>query len=61
MAKLPEHIATSPMTLACPRCHAIAGKACEAVARGFEVVHVERIAAAAAKDVAAKRKLNTNR
>lgn len=55
MPKLPEHIATSPMTLVCPRCHAVAGRVCEVVDGDLELVHVERLAAAAAKTVEIRR------
>jgi hypothetical protein len=58
MPKLPKHAATSPMTLTCPRCHAVAGKVCEVVAEDLEVVHMERIAAAAAKTVEIRRVTN---
>jgi hypothetical protein len=55
MAKLPEHAATNPMTLACPRCHAAAGRVCDKLPGEFEMVHMERIAAAAAKTVEIRR------
>ena len=55
MAKLPEHIAISPMTLLCPRCSAQPGQACDIFDGEFEMVHVERIKWAAAMDVTAKR------
>jgi hypothetical protein len=51
MTKLPEHIRTSPMVLVCPHCHAVAGQVCGVVAGALELVHVERIAAGAAKTV----------
>jgi hypothetical protein len=45
-----KYIAVSPMTLNCPRCGAIAGQVCEMLHGEVEVVHVERIVAAASKD-----------
>jgi hypothetical protein len=39
------------MALVCPRCYAVAGQVCEVVAGDLELVHVERIEAAAAKTV----------
>jgi hypothetical protein len=60
MAQVPERLAISPMTLVCPRCHAAAGQVCKVVA-GELVVHVERIAATAAKDVAARHRLAKSR
>jgi hypothetical protein len=60
LEKLPPYIAISPVTLACPRCGAAPGRVCEILdGRIFdgkvEVVHVERIKAAAAMDSAAKK------
>jgi hypothetical protein len=52
--ELPERIATNPITLVCPRCHAGAGQVCDVVAGEFEVVHMERIVAAAAETVGAR-------
>lgn len=47
------HVATSPITVACPRCHAEAGDVCEVLLReGLEIVHVERIQIALAIDAA---------
>jgi hypothetical protein len=60
MPKVPEHVAISPITVVCPRCHAVAGRGCEVVAGELEVFHVERIAAAA-KDVAARRRAAKSR
>jgi hypothetical protein len=55
MAKLPEHITISPMTLRCPHCNAEPGEVCEVLPNeGLEIVHVERIEVALALDVAAK-------
>jgi hypothetical protein len=39
----------------------VAGQTCDVLDGCFELVHVERIAAAAAKDVAARRKANPSR
>jgi hypothetical protein len=61
MPKLPERTATNPMTLVCPRCHVVAGQVCDVVAGGFEVVHMERIAAAAAKTVEARHRTPKSR
>jgi hypothetical protein len=56
MAKVPDYIQVSPLTLVCPRCKMKPGKAC---AKPFdddiEVVHIPRIAAAAAMDAKAKK------
>jgi hypothetical protein len=48
MAKFPELIAISPMTLACPQCGVTAGQVCDLFDGEVEVVHVERIKAAIA-------------
>jgi hypothetical protein len=57
MASLPEFVAMNPIMLACPRCKADQGHACETVATDPEPVHLERIAAALKMDVAAKEEL----
>jgi len=57
MAK-PRDLLTSPMTLVCPRCHAVSGQVCEVIAGSLELVHVERIAAAAEKDLEERRRLS---
>jgi hypothetical protein len=57
MATLPEFVAVNPMTLVCPLCKAVAGHSCKTAANDSEPVHLERIAAALKKDVAAKEKL----
>jgi hypothetical protein len=54
LAKLPERVKINPMTLVCPRCHAISRQACNVLAGELDLVHVERIAAAAAKTVEAR-------
>jgi hypothetical protein len=55
MAKLPEYIEVSPLTLACSRCGAKPGMACGKIDDVFDLIHVERIAAAAALDVKARK------
>lgn len=50
----PEYIDVSPMTLTCPRCKAKPGKACLKLKDDIELIHLERIEAAAAMDRAAK-------
>ena len=57
VAKVP-YIPISPVTLVCPQCGAKAGKACM-IESGLELIHVERVRAPAAKDVA-KKKLSEN-
>ena len=60
MAKddMPKHLAISPITLVCELCGAKANKACESSSGGkLELVHVARIKAAAALDLAAKKVL----
>jgi len=47
MAKIPEDLPISPITLACPRCGAKPGQACQGI-DGLEMIHLERIEAAAA-------------
>jgi hypothetical protein len=58
--KPPLSIAISPVTLACPRCGAAPGVVCEIIGGGVEVVHVERIKAAAAMDSAAEKAPETS-
>jgi hypothetical protein len=50
----------NPVTFVCPQCGAKAGKACKTESGGIELIHVERVRAPAAKDVAAKKKLSEN-
>jgi hypothetical protein len=50
MPKIPEVLPTSPMSLVCPFCNAEPGKDCITIAGGFAAIHIQRIAAAAAKD-----------
>jgi len=47
-----KRIAISPITLTCPRCGAGAGQVCELFDGEVELVHVERIKAAAEKQSA---------
>ena len=62
MEELPDHVAIGPISLACPRCTAKPGEACDVlIDKGLEVVHVERIKAALAMDVAAKKRLDRTR
>jgi hypothetical protein len=51
MPTLPDPFATSPISLRCPLCHAVAWQLCQVVAGDLELFHMERIAAAAAKAV----------
>jgi hypothetical protein len=45
------------MSLVCPRCNAEPGEVCEVLpADGLEIFHVERIKAAAAMDLLAKKR-----
>jgi len=46
VAKIPEHVAVSPMTLWCPRCKAKPGEACDMLDDLVELIHLERIEAA---------------
>ena len=55
VVKLPEYIPISPMTLVCPKCGARVEQACTMLRGEVELLHVERIGAAAQKDVAAKK------
>ena len=55
MARLPERIAVNPITLICPRCKAERGTACDMLDDEFELIHLERLEAAAAMDIAAKK------
>ena len=59
MRSSPEipYIPINPVSLVCPRCSAKAGQACHVLKSELQVVHVERIKAAAVKDVAAKNAL----
>ncbi len=55
MAKRPEYIAISPTTLVPPKCSTKAGQACTVLRGEVELLHVERVRAAAQEDVAAKK------
>jgi hypothetical protein len=46
----------SPMKLTCPFCHARPFKDCATVSGRLSVIHVQRIAAAAKRDVGRKRR-----
>jgi hypothetical protein len=48
--KPPEQLTTSPLSLACPLCHAQPDQPCELFRDEIELVHVERIQWAAALD-----------
>jgi hypothetical protein len=48
MAKLPDKNTVDPLTLRCPRCGAEPGIACDMLDDEFELIHLERIEAAAA-------------
>ena len=50
----PDYIEVSPKTLTCPRCKAEPGEACVKLKNMIELIHLERIEAAAAIDRAAK-------
>jgi hypothetical protein len=52
--RFPERTAISPMTLTCPCCGAKAGQVCGIFHGDLELVHVERMEAAAAMDTAAR-------
>jgi hypothetical protein len=53
--RIPEKLPTSPVSLLCPYCKAKPGMDCTTSAGGFAAIHVQRIAAAAAKDKAGSR------
>jgi hypothetical protein len=56
--EFPKHVAISPITLTCPKCHAKPGDVCEVLSgKKLEIVHVERIKLALEMDVAAKDRL----
>jgi hypothetical protein len=55
VAKLPDYIPISPMTLVCPRCQAKPRQACVMYKDQFEAIHMERVEAAVLKDVVAKK------
>jgi hypothetical protein len=64
MSELPEYIAISPTTLACPECNAKPGEVCEMLDDELAIVHVARIKFAAAMDLETKKKFvsrNTTR
>jgi hypothetical protein len=53
--RIPEELPTSPISVNCPLCQAKAGEDCSTSSGAFALLHVARIAAAAAKDKANKR------
>jgi hypothetical protein len=55
LPSLPEYFDVSPKTLTCPRCKAEPGEACVKLKNLIELIHLERIEAAAEIDRAAKR------
>jgi hypothetical protein len=53
---IPEYLAISPLTLVCPLCGVKAGRPCETSSgEELELVHLVRIKAAAAQDLAARK------
>jgi hypothetical protein len=54
------YVATNPVTLSCGQCGAGVGQACRMSRGNLAKSHIERILAAATKDVAAKKKLGTS-
>ena len=55
MSELPEYIAISPTTLACPGCNAKPGEVCEMLGDELAIVYVARIKLAAAMDLETKK------
>ena len=58
MGNLPDRIATSPLTLACPVFHVQLGEVCELYFGEDENLHVERIWAAVRTDNTEQDRLN---
>jgi hypothetical protein len=59
MAKLgvPAYLPVRPLTITCPSCRAKPGKICiDPLGPEFPLIHVERLKAAALKEVAAEKK-----
>ncbi|HEX4423796.1 MAG TPA: hypothetical protein VH079_00250 [Terriglobales bacterium] len=54
--KVPEFVAVSPITLACPRCKAEPNKACDMLDDLVALIHLERIEAAISLHQATKAK-----
>jgi hypothetical protein len=52
--KVPS-ITVSPITLVCPQCGAKAGEACEMLRGEVDLLHIDRIRAAARAEVRAKK------
>ena len=59
MPRIP-YIPVNPVSLVCPQCGAMAGKACKMLRGELRSIHVEWIAVAAEKDVAARKALSAN-
>jgi hypothetical protein len=59
VSELPDYITVSPVTLLCHRCKAEPGSVCETLKGATELVHIERIKAALALDVEAKREIES--
>jgi hypothetical protein len=53
--RIPEYINVSPIALVCPYCKTKIGEPCMRVADELELVHLQRIEAAAEKDREAKK------
>ena len=51
---IPLNIKVSPLTLACPKCKAVPGESCGTLNK-FEMIHLERIEAAAVIDRASRK------
>jgi len=48
--EIPEFLATSPMSLLCPKCMSMPGRDCTTSAGGLAAIHAARIEAAALAD-----------
>jgi hypothetical protein len=53
MTKLPDFIPVDPVTLVCPRCGAKPGIVCDQLKGETDLIHIERIKAAASADARA--------
>jgi hypothetical protein len=58
--RVTPYVPINPVTLVCPQCGATAGQACKILIGELGPTHIERILAAATKDVAAKEELGKN-
>ena len=54
------YVATNPVTLGCGQCGARVGEACKMSPGDFAQSHIERVLAAATKEVAARKKRGTS-